>query len=243
MAPSPSSTGRPKLVCVDPAVARRAVLERCAGRELDIIAVADGRDALAALDSREVAVLVIPMRGLDAEALLRAAHERSPRTFRIVTSEQADIDRMLEWRDEGLVASYLVSPWREDELQQLLRWGCDAWTLAADVVALPRPPASPPGAAAADLLHDLKSPLMTILANADHLDSLAASVPALNEVLADLPIPLEHRRLLAQILDDLQPISEELTTATRRVGQLVEQLHAVGEDNSEPRRTRRTGSK
>ena len=189
------------------------------------------------VQSREVAVFVTALRGVDADALLREVQARSPRSFRIVTSVQDDIDHMLNLRDDGIVASYLVSPWCEDELHQLVRWACDAWTLGGDIVALPR---AQTRAEPADLLHDLKSPLMTMLANAEHLEELSTSVPTLTEALAHVPLAAEHRRLLAQILDDLLRIAEELTTATRRLAQIAEQLH--GDDARQPRR-RRSGTK
>lgn len=223
-------------MCVGPNCVRRAAIEQSLGRELEIVCVADVGAALAVLATREVAVLVTSLRVVDAEALLREVHTRSPRTFRIATSVQADIDQMLNLRDDGIVASYLVTPWRDDELHQLLRWACDTWALAGDVVALSRAPSR---AEPTDLLHDLKSPLMTILANAEHLESLSAGAPALAEALERVPLAPEHRRLLAAILADLHPISEELTTATRRLAQIAEQLD---EDTGAQWSHRRTGS-
>lgn len=215
---------------------RCSALERCVGPELDVLTVANGNEAIAAIGRHEVAVLLADMRGFEAEALLRAVGERSPSTFRIVTSELIDIDRMLAWRDEGLVSSYVVSPWRDDELHQLLRWGYEAWTLAHDVdVTAPTP-------TIATLLHDLKSPLMTILANADHLHTLAATTPKLCEVIASLSIAPEQRDLLEQLVEDLQPISEELSVAVRRINHLVDQLRATT-DNVTHERPLRTRSK
>ena len=109
------STARPALLCIDLDADRRSALERCAGHDLEIVSVASGT-AHTALASHDVAVLVTAMRGFDAEGLLRTVSERSPSTFRVVTSDLADIDRMLAWRDEGLVSSYVVSPWRDAEL-------------------------------------------------------------------------------------------------------------------------------
>jgi response regulator RpfG family c-di-GMP phosphodiesterase len=196
-----------------------------------IVPVASGTAAFAALASQDVAVLVTAMRGLDAESLLRAARERSPSTFRVVTSEVADIDRMLAWRDEGLVSSYVLSPWRDAELEQLLRWGFEAWTLATAHVA-PRPTTT--------LLHDLNSPLMTILANADHLETLAAITPTLRDLIESSALTPEQRRPLNQLADDLQPISEELAVAVRRITRMLDQARDVSDEltHAQPLRTR-----
>jgi signal transduction histidine kinase len=147
--------------------------------------------------------------------------EQSPFTFRVVTSDLSDLDRMLAWRDEGLVASYVVTPWREAELEQLLRWGFEAWTLAnADAAQEPT----------RTLLHDLKSPLTTILANADHLQTLAAIAPMLKELIASSSLTPERRRPLEQLADDLEPISEELTVAVRRITHMLDQVRATSDD-------------
>lgn len=189
--------------------------------------MASGPAAFAALATLDVAVLVTAIGASDAEPLLRAASERWPSTFRIVTSEQADIDRMLAWRDEGLVSSYLVSPWRDTELEQLVRWGFEHWTLGATRRSTPRQP-SP------TLVHDLKSPLMTILANADHLQTLAESAPALRALVESAALSPEQRRSLLQLAEDLQPMSEELTAAVRRITHMLDE-HEIG---TSPRRTR-----
>jgi len=128
---------------------------------------------------------------------------------------------MLAWRDEGLVSSYVVSPWRDAELEQLVRWGFEAWMLAnADVAQAPT----------RTLLHDLKSPLMTILANADHLQTLVAIAPMLKELIASSSLAPELRRPLEQLADDLQPMSEELTVAVRRITHMLDQVRATSDD-------------
>jgi response regulator RpfG family c-di-GMP phosphodiesterase len=213
-------------LCIDLDAERRLALEQCAACDLEIVPVASGAAALTALASYDVAVLVTAMRGIDAEALLRTASERWPSTFRIVTSEQADIDRMLAWRDEGLASSYLVSPWRDTELAQLVRWGFEAWTLTKGDIH--RKPSS-------TLVHDLKSPLMTILANADHLQTLAEIAPMLRALIESSALTPEERRPLHQLADDLQPMSEEIAIAVRRITHMLDQAH---ETSALPRRTR-----
>ena len=178
-------------------------------------------------------IIVVPPALLDDAALLRAAllHEVAHvrRRDAIGRFIQVAATSMMWWFPLVRVVNRRLDLAREA--------ACDAWALAGDVVALPRAPSR---AEPTDLLHDLKSPLMTILANAEHLDDLSDGVPALVEALAHVPLAPEQRRLLTAILDDLYPISEELTTATRRLAQLVEQLHD-DRDAAPPRR--RAGSK
>jgi signal transduction histidine kinase len=76
-------------------------------------------------------------------------------------------------------------------------------------------------------LHDLRSPLMSVLTNAEYLEDLARDVPTLRELLANVPLPPHHRRMLDAILDELQPVSADLVSATRKLDTLIEQLTAA----------------
>lgn len=201
----------------------RIVFEQSFGREFEVVTVPDAAAALALLETREPAVLLTDMQmpGLSGEELLRIARERYPRTIRIVVTAYSDVDRILRALNEGLVARYIIKPWERRELAQVLRWGCEAWALS-DAGALRQRLADTERVAST--VHDLKTPLTAILANAEHLEALAANVPALRAALAAVTLAPERRRELALIFDELEPIAGDLVTAGRQIHRLVDQL-------------------
>jgi len=207
------------------------VFEQSFGAEFEVIAVPDGASALALLETREAAVLITDMRmpGLSGEDLLRITKERHPRTIRIVVTAYSDIDRILRALNEGLVARYIIKPWEYAEIVQVLRWGCEAWSLSADAAALHERLAETERlvATASSFAHDMKSPLMSVLANAEHLQELARDAPALRAALATVPLAPEHSRSLSLILDELSPIAADLVTSSRRLGELIEQVNPL----------------
>lgn len=208
---------------VDDDRSSRIVFEQSFGRDFEVMTAPDARAALALLESHEVAVLLtdVQMPGLSGEELLRIARERHPRAIRIVVTAYSDVDRILRALNEGLVARYIIKPWERAELAQVLRWGCEAWGLA-ETGALRQRLAETDRVAAT--IHDLKTPLTAILANAEHLELLAASAPALRAALAVVPLAPERRRELSLILDELGPIAGDVTTAGRQIHRLVDQL-------------------
>jgi signal transduction histidine kinase len=226
---SSPNTERPLVLYVDDELSNRVVFEQSFGREFDVVTVADGAAALALLETREAAVLLTDMQmpELSGEELLRIAKERHPRTIRVVVTAYSDIDRILRALNEGLVARYIIKPWERTEIVQVLRWACEAWSLSADAAQLHHRLVETERlvTTASTLVHDLKTPLMTILSNAQHLEDLSTDVPQLRAALAELPLAARHRRLLDLILDDLKPISEELVSATERLDEMIERLH------------------
>jgi len=74
------------------------------------------------------------------------------------------------------------------------------------------------------VVHDLKSPLMSILVNAEHLEAIAQAAPELRNILASASLDPEQTRALVQLLDELLPISADLITATRRLRSLLDKL-------------------
>jgi signal transduction histidine kinase len=192
------------IVYVDDDPDRRDLFARWFGRDFEVIAVADTPSAVAVLETRDIGVLV------GSEDVLRIARERSPRTVRIIVS--VDVDRILRVLDDGLAARHIIEPWDEAHVTQVLRWACEQSQRVADLRMW---------------LHDLRTPLTTILANAEHLELLAGGAPGLRGAIARTTIADEHRDELLQILEDLLPIAEDLASATFDIEQVIEQLQAL----------------
>lgn len=226
---SNSSQTTPLVLYVEDEANNRIVFEQSFGRDFQVVTVGDGPTALALLETREAAVLVTDMQlpGLSGEELLRIAKERHPRTIRIMVTAYSDVDRILRALNEGLVARYIIKPWERTELMLVLRWACEAWMLSADAAGLHHRLVETERmvTTASSLVHDLRTPLMSVLANADHLEELAHDAHALRDALANVPLPAHQRRTLDTILDELSPISKDLVSATRELDTLIERLH------------------
>jgi two-component system response regulator PhcR len=220
---------------VDDERSNRVVFEQSLGKDFDVVSVEDGHAALELMDQRTVAVLVTDMRmpRMSGEELLRIAKERHPRTTRIVITAYADIDPILRAINEGLVARYIIKPWQRTELVQILRWACEAWAFAHDSASLHHrllqvERLATLGNIASSLVHDLKTPLMSILANAEHLGELAKSTSLIREALERMPIPAMQRRELIAMIEDIGPVSEDLKTSTWHLDELVNRIRNLG---------------
>lgn len=226
---------RPLVLYVDDERSNRIVFEQSLGTELEVTSVGDGEAALALMAERPVAVLVTDMRmpGMTGEELLRIAKERYPRTIRIVITAYSDIDPILRAINEGLVVRYIIKPWQHTELVQILRWACEAWRFAQDSAALQQrliqvERLATLGNIASALVHDLKTPLMSILANAEHIGELGKSAAVLHQALEHVPLAPARRRALAAMLDDLGPVAEDLKKSTWHLDELVNRLRSLG---------------
>jgi len=229
---------RPLVLYVDDERSNRVVFEQSLGTEFDVVSAADGATALAIMDERTIAVLVTDMRmpGMSGEELLRIAKERHPRAIRIVITAYSDIDPILRAINEGLVVRYIIKPWQRTELVQILRWACEAWTFSHDSASLHQrllqvERLATLGNIASALVHDLKTPLMSILANAEHLGELAKSTPLLREALERMPLPAAQRRELVAMVEDIGPVSEDLKTSTWHLDELVNRIRSLGRPN------------
>lgn len=226
--------GTPLVLYVEDDRNNRIVFEQSFGREFEVVTVEDGPSALALLETREAAVLLTDMQmpGLSGEELLRIARERHPRTIRIVVTAHSDVDRILRALNEGLVARYIIKPWERAEIAQVLRWACEAWEMSADTAKLHERLAESERIVtiASSLVHDLRTPLMAILANAEHLQTLSTCVPALREALEKVSLPEDRRRDLFQIFDDLGPVAKDIVVSTRQLGELVDRLQPAASE-------------
>ena len=230
-----TAESKPLVLYVDDERSNRVVFEQSLNKDFLVVSVPDGPSALELMDQRTVAVLVTDMRmpGMSGEELLRIAKERHPRATRIVITAYADIDPILRAINEGLVARYIIKPWQRTELVQILRWACEAWTFAHDSASLHQrllqvERLATLGNVASALVHDLKTPLMSILANAEHLGELAKSTSVLRDAIERMPLPPRERRDLIAMIEDLGPVSEDLKTSTWHLDELVNRIRSLG---------------
>jgi signal transduction histidine kinase len=228
--PSPP-TSQPLIIYVDDERPNRIVFEQAFGRQFNLKAVSDGQAALDLLAANEVAIVVTDMRmpGMSGDELLRVVKDRWPSTIRVVITAFSDIEPILTAINEGLVARYLVKPWERAEVEQLLRWGLEAWAFGRESAALQRrlletERLATLGSIAGAVVHDLNQPLIGLVMNAERLTELAAATPALTRLLAGEEVAAGERDDLADLADELTDLATDLASGASHLRNLISSL-------------------
>jgi two-component system NtrC family sensor kinase len=228
----------PLVLYVDDERANRIVLEQSMKLEFNILVAESGEKALELLNAHEVAVVITDMRmpGMQGDELLRIVKERHPQIVRMVMTAHQDVGPILRAINEGLVARYIIKPWERPELVQVLRWACEAWTFGRDSAALHRrlmetERLATLGSIAGLLVHDLRQPLMSQLANIEVLQDFALDAPTLTRAIEGTEMDAETRERLLHFVKDLTPTLDDLKEATLHLSNLITGLR----DLSRPR--------
>lgn len=194
----------------------RLAFARAFGDDLEIATAQDATSALAVLELREIAVVVtnLNIQGLSGDDLLRIMRGVYPRTRRIAIGSERDIEELARSLEDGLVAHYFIEPWQPSAVAKVLRSECAGWSPVRDPVRPKR-----------EWLHHLRSVVMTILANTEHLEVLGeAAAPLRDPLLAGAPLDPSQRRELSLLLAELAPIARDLSTTTRELRDMLEEL-------------------
>ncbi|HTJ44951.1 MAG TPA: hybrid sensor histidine kinase/response regulator [Kofleriaceae bacterium] len=207
----------PLVLYVDDERGNRVVFEQSFGARFRVKTASGGPEALELLAKEEVAVLLTDQRmpEMSGDDLLRAVKERYPEIVRVVITAYADVEPILAAINEGLVARYVIKPWDRKEMEQLLRWAIEAWTLGRDSAALQRrllenERLATLGSIVGAVIHDLNQPLIGLVMNGDRLVELADVVPLLRRVLGGEAIGAQQRSQLNTLLDELPEVADEL---------------------------------
>jgi signal transduction histidine kinase len=232
-APTPPSppNSQALIVYVDDERPNRIVFEQAFGRQFNLKAVGDGQAALELLAANDVAIVVTDMRmpGMSGDELLRIVKDRWPSTIRVVITAFSDIEPILTAINEGLVARYLVKPWERAEVEQLLRWGLEAWTFGRESSALQRrlletERLATLGSISGAVVHDLNQPLIGLIMNAERLTELAAATPALTRLLAGDEVAASDRDDLADLAEELTDLATDLSSGAAHLRNLISSL-------------------
>jgi signal transduction histidine kinase len=229
---TPSSSAPPAatplILYVDDERPNRIVFEASFGNKFNLRSVGDGNAALEVMASQEVAIIITDMRmpGMSGDELLRVVKDRWPTTIRVVITAFSDIEPILTAINEGLVARYLVKPWERAEVEQLLRWGLEAFTFGRESGALQRrlletERLATLGSIAGAVVHDLNQPLIGLVMNAERLSELSASAPALLRLLAGGELGDADRAVLHELAEELAELTTDLASGAGHLRNLI----------------------
>lgn len=204
------------ILYVDDEWANCVVFEQTFKRHFHIECVQSGEAALAVFRQKKVAVIISDQRmpGMSGNSLLSSIRRTHPETVRIVLTAFADSEPVLRAINEGLVARYVVKPWVEQELRQVLSWALEAHILGgadpslhARIVETERLVTL--GKIAAGTVHDMAQPLGYLHGNASALARLGVSAKGLRTLI------MRHgHELAATDLANLQQLSDALVDIT-----------------------------
>jgi signal transduction histidine kinase len=228
----------PLVLYVDDERGNRVVFEHSLATDFHIKVAADAQAALKILEAEEVAVLVTDMRmpAMSGEELLHIVKERWPGTVRMVVTAFSDIDPILRAINEGLVARYIIKPWGRAELAQVLRWATEAWQLSRSSAEIYRrlletERLATLGSISALVVHDLKQPLMSLVANVELLQELSDLAPVLKE---DVEPKSKLKRRALEMLDELPQIAHDIKQSVALLDKLISSLRGFTQQRTNP---------
>jgi len=230
------ATKQPCLLYVDDDRSNRVVFELTFKSKFPIITVGSGLEALEVMSNQPVAVLLTDQRmpQMSGHELLERVRDEHPETTRIVMTAFGQLEPILQAVNEGLVARYILKPWKRDELETVIDWAFSAYEFAGrDAVLRERLLQTERlvtiGSMTAAVFHDLSQPLALLVSNCERIMQLRAGVPALKRLL-EAPNPdlsPEDAALLADLCEDYEPIADDLQQGCDVMADLINNMRRL----------------
>ena len=229
-------TNQPCLLYVDDDRSNRVVFELTFKEKFPLITVGSGLEALDVMKRQPVAVLLTDQRmpQMSGHELLERVREEHPETTRIVMTAFGQLEPILQAVNEGLVARYILKPWKRDELETVIDWAFSAYEFAGrDAVLRERLLQTERlvtiGSMTAAVFHDLSQPLALLVTNCERMMQLSAGIPALKSLLDSSTDQLSDAdsRLLNDLCDDYEPIADDLQQGCEVMADLVNNMRRL----------------
>jgi signal transduction histidine kinase len=120
-----------KILYVDDEAANLTAFTYCFEDQFSVLTAQSGRTALEVLAQNRVAVLLSDQRMPDMTGaeLCAVVRERHPEVVRMVVTAYADVGAAVAAINSGQVSRYLLKPWREEAMAEVLRAGIEAYEL------------------------------------------------------------------------------------------------------------------
>jgi len=208
------------IVYVDDERPNRIVFEQSFGARFNVRALPSGQAALELLRNETAAVLITDQRmpDMSGHELLVKVKQLYPEMVRVVITAYSDLDPILAAVNEGLVARYIIKPWDRAELEQILLWSLEAFTLGRQKSALQLRLMQTErlvtlGSMAAAVLHDLHQPLTNLTVNIERLAEHAKSIAKLNALVDSTTLSKKDRTLLQELTTEVPELARDLLTS------------------------------
>lgn len=214
----------------------RAVFEQNFGNTFRVKSVARGDEALEVLKKEEVAVVVADQRmpGMSGNELLSRVSKAYPGIVRVIVTAYEDLDPILRAVNEGLVHRYLMKPWERKELETVLCWAVELFTLGKEESQLQlRLLASERlitvGSIAQRVFHDMGNAMNAAKQDVVRLAYFAEAADVLAELARErsTPIPEAFRKRLSELAEEFPDLSESLTLHVERVAGLTKSMRRL----------------
>ena len=205
------------IVYVDDERPNRIVFEQSFGARFNVRALPSGKAALELLRHETAAALITDQRMPDMSGhdLLVKVKQLYPEMIRVVITAYSDLDPILAAVNEGLVARYIIKPWDRAEVEQILLWSLEAFTLGRQKSALQLRLMQTErlvtlGSMAAAVLHDLHQPLTNLTVNVERLSEHAKTVGKLQAILDGDALSKRDRGHLKELTTELPELARDL---------------------------------
>jgi signal transduction histidine kinase len=189
---------------VDDEVANLTAFSYCFDDQFVVHTANSAGDALAILQREPVALLLADQRmpGMSGAQLCALVRERHPDVVRMIVTAYADIADAVAAINTGQVARYILKPWREEAMLEILRSGVEAFQLGSmvrelQVRILKNDQQSTTTFLVGRVLHELSNPATSVATNVQwahdcmhRVRDMAPRNPELQELLKDLSAAL-----------------------------------------------------
>ena len=230
------ATNQPCLLYVDDDRSNRVVFELTFKDKFPLTTVGSGLEALEVMSQRPVAVLLTDQRmpQMSGHELLEKVREAHPETTRIVMTAFGQLEPILQAVNEGLVARYILKPWKRDELEAVIDWAFSAYEFAGrDAVLRERLLQTERlvtiGSMTAAVFHDLSQPLALLVTNCERIMQLNAGIPALQKLLESSTDKLSENesRVLQDLCEEYEPIADDLQQGCEVMADLINNMRRL----------------
>lgn len=210
------------IVYVDDERPNRIVFEQSFGARFNVRALSSAAAALELLRNEPAAVLITDQRmpDMSGHELLVKVKQLYPELIRVVITAYSDLDPILAAVNEGLVARYIIKPWDRAEVEQILLWSLEAFTLGRQESALQLRLMQTErlvtlGSMAAAVLHDLHQPLTNLTINVERLADHCKSMDRIKAILDESPLSKKDRAFVQEFMAEVPELSRDLLTSCK----------------------------
>jgi response regulator RpfG family c-di-GMP phosphodiesterase len=106
--------------------------------DFQVLFASSGLEAIGIMENSSVQMIVSDFRmpGMNGGELLRVVSERWPDSVRVILSGYADIASVVSAINDGQIYKFVTKPWRNEELQEIVRTGVEKYWQQIELQAL-----------------------------------------------------------------------------------------------------------